>query len=156
MPTSPKPEDMRLESSLNVMPEGSLCDLPNAVYAEETREREHQVPEERPQGNPFATSIEGTPKTYVKIKSESNMREVPRRIQRTREVSREDAIASTRQFFAAVHERSRGTTTEEPITTASGRNENDVPVPANVPITPDVPEAEATETEARSPRTFFA
>ena len=42
MPTSPKPEDMRLESSLNVMPEGSLGDLPNAVNAEETREREHR------------------------------------------------------------------------------------------------------------------
>ena len=26
--TSPKPEDMRLEPSLNVMPEGSLGDLP--------------------------------------------------------------------------------------------------------------------------------
>ena len=43
------------------MPEGSLGDLPNAVNAEETREREHQVPEERPQGTPFATSVEGTP-----------------------------------------------------------------------------------------------
>ena len=39
--TLPKPEDMRLEPSLNVMPEGSLGDLPNAVNAEETREREH-------------------------------------------------------------------------------------------------------------------
>ena len=42
-PTSPKPEDMRLEPSLNVMPEGSLGDLPNAVNAEETRERGHQI-----------------------------------------------------------------------------------------------------------------
>ena len=38
---------MRLEPSLNVMPEGSLGDLPSAVNVEETREREHQVPEER-------------------------------------------------------------------------------------------------------------
>ena len=37
--TLAKPEDMRLEQSLNVMPEGSLGDLPNAVNAEETRER---------------------------------------------------------------------------------------------------------------------
>ena len=37
-PTLPKSEDMRLEPSLNVMPEGSLGDLPNAVNAEETRE----------------------------------------------------------------------------------------------------------------------
>ena len=46
--TLPKPADMRLEPSLNVMPEGSLGDLPNAVNVEETREREYQIPEERP------------------------------------------------------------------------------------------------------------
>ena len=154
-PTSPRHEDMRLEPSLNVTLEGSLGDLPNAVNAEVTREREHQVPEERPQGTPFETSIEGTPETHIKVKSESNIREAPRRIQRTREASREDVIASTRQFFATIHERSRGTTTGGPIVTSSDRNENDVPIPSNVPTTPDVPEAEATETETRSPRTFL-
>ena len=97
--TSPKPEDMRLELSLNVMPEGSLGDLPNTVNAEETREREHQIPEERPQRKPFETPIEGSHETHVKAKSESNIREAPRRIQRTREASREDAIASTHQFL---------------------------------------------------------
>ena len=89
-PTLPKPEDMRLEPSLNVMPEGSLGDLPNAVNAEETREREHQISEERPQRTPFETPIEGSPETRVKTKTESNIREAPRRIQRTREASRED------------------------------------------------------------------
>ena len=97
--TLPKPEDMRLEPSLNVMPEESLGDLPNAVNAEETREREHQVPEERLQRTPFETQIEGSPETHVKTKTESNIREAPRRIQRTREASREDAIASTHQFL---------------------------------------------------------
>ena len=154
-PTSPRHENMRLEPSLNVMPERSLVDLPNAVNAEETREREHQVPEERPQGTPFETSIEGTPETHVKVKSESNLREAPRRIQRIKEGSGEDAIASTQQCFAAVHERSRGTTTGEPIATLSDKNENDVPIPSNIPITPDVPEAEATEAETTSPRTFL-
>ena len=52
-PTSPRHEDMRLEPSLNVTLEGSLGDLPTAVNTEEAREREHQVPEERPQGAPF-------------------------------------------------------------------------------------------------------
>ena len=94
-PTSPRHEDMRLDPSLNVMPEGSLGDLPNAVNTEETREREHHVPEERSQDTPFETSIEGTPDTHVKVKPESNVRETPRRVQRTREASREDAIAST-------------------------------------------------------------
>ena len=49
-PASPRPEDMRLDPSLNVMPEGSLGDLPTTVNTEEAREREHQVPEERLQG----------------------------------------------------------------------------------------------------------
>ena len=93
-PTSPRHEDMRLDLSLKVMPEGSLGDLPTAVNTEEARERE-QVPEERPQKAPLETSNEGTPDTLLKVKPESNIREAPRRTQRTREASREDAIAST-------------------------------------------------------------
>ena len=112
-PTSPRHEDMRLDPSLNVMPEGPLGDLPTAVN-EEVRKREHQVPEERPQETPFKTSIEGTPDTHLKVKPESNIREALRRIQRTREASREDAIASTQQFFAAVNDMNRGNTTEGP------------------------------------------
>ena len=93
--TSPRPEDMRLEPSLNVSPEGSLGDLPNAVNAEKTMEREHQISEERSQRTPFETPIEGPPETHVKAKSEGNIREAPRRIQGTREASREDAIPVT-------------------------------------------------------------
>ena len=39
--------------------------------------------------------------------------------------------------------------------TSSDRNENDVAISSNIPITPDIPEAEATETKTRSPRTFL-
>ena len=85
---------MRLDPSLDMILEGSLGDLPTAVNGE-AREREHQVPEERPQGAPFETSIEETPDTHLKLKPESNIMETPRRIQRTREASRGDAIAST-------------------------------------------------------------
>ena len=45
-PTSPRHEDMQLDPSLNVTPEGSLGDLPTAIN-EEARRREHQVPEGR-------------------------------------------------------------------------------------------------------------
>ena len=90
----------------------------------------------------------------MKTKTESNIREAPRRIQRAREESREDAIASTHQSFAAVHERSRDTTAEEPTVTTAERNENNVVIPSNIPVTPDTHEAEATETETSSPRTF--
>ena len=146
---------MRLEPSWNAMPEGSIGDLPGAVNAEETREREHQSSVERPQGIPYDTPIEGFPETHAKVTSESNRREVHRRTERTREASREDVIASTHQFFAAVHERDRDIAAEEPIVTSSDRNENDVVIPSNIPITPDIPEAEATETETRNPRTFL-
>ena len=65
-PTSPRHEDKSLDPSLNVTPEGSLGDLPTAVNTEEAREREHQVPEEGPQGALFINgeaSIEETPET---------------------------------------------------------------------------------------------
>ena len=83
------------------MPERSLGGLPTAVNTEEAREGEHQVPEERPQGAPFInieTSIEGTPETLLKVEPRNNVKETPRRIQRTRKASREDAIASTTVF----------------------------------------------------------
>ena len=139
------------------MLEGSLGDMPTAVN-EEARRREHQVPEERLQETPFMTSIKGAPDTHLKVKPESNIREAPRRIQRTREVSREDAIASTQQFFATVNERNRSNVTEGPVAIMSevcNRNENDVPATSTpaVDITSVVPEAETTET--RSPRTFL-
>ena len=142
------------------MPEGSLNNLPAVVKdIEEAREKGHQVPEEGLQRGPsinVKALIEGTPETLLKIKTENHVRESPRRIQRTREASREDPIASTRRFFATVNERSRGTITEGPVKTLSdvcGRNENDVLVTSTsvAPTTPVVPEAETTETETRSP-----
>ena len=83
------------------------------------------------------------------------MKETPRRNQRTREASRENGTASTQQFFATVHERSRGAAIERPVMTSPDRNENDIPIASNVPATLDVPETEATETEERNPRSFL-
>ena len=46
--TPPKHEDMKMDSTLNVTPEGSLSDLPVTVGGvEESREGTHQVSEER-------------------------------------------------------------------------------------------------------------
>ena len=95
-PTTPKPEDMRLDPSLDLTLEGSLGDLPATVgNTEEAREREYQAPEERPQGNPFEVANEGIPDTQLKAGPESHIKEASRRIQRTREASREETIAST-------------------------------------------------------------
>ena len=99
---------MRLDPSLNLTPEGSLGDLLATLgNTEEAREREYQAPEERPQGTPFEVANEGIPDTHLKARPESHIKEEPGRIQRTREASREEAIASTQQFFAAVDDRNR-------------------------------------------------
>ena len=87
---------MRLDPSLNLTLGGSLDDLPTALdNTEDAREREYQAPEERPQGTPFKVANEGIPDTHLKFGPESHIKEAPRRIQRTREASREEAIAST-------------------------------------------------------------
>ena len=78
-----------------------------------------------------------------------------RRIQRTREASREDAIASTRHFFASVNRQNRNTMTELPAETTtddSGGNNLNIPVTSATHI---VTEAKTTEAETRSPRTFL-
>ena len=148
-----------MDSTLNITPEGSLGDLPATVGGvEETREGTHQVSEERLQdGSPSTkviTSTEETPKTLLKVAPERNLSQVesPRRIQRTREASREDAIASTRQFFASDSEQNRVTTMELPIETstdASGGNTMNL----NTPITSATPIVTVAET--RRPRTFL-
>ena len=96
MPTTPRHEDMRLDPSLNVTPEGPLGDLLAAVgHVEEDRVGEHQPPRERSQGASSETANVGISDTHLKTKPESDTREAPQRIQRTREASREDALAST-------------------------------------------------------------
>ena len=53
------------------------------------------APERKLPEAPLENIIEGICDTHPKIKPESHTKEVPRRTQRTREVSREEAIAST-------------------------------------------------------------
>ena len=100
MPTTPRHEDMRLDLSLNVTPEGSLGDLPSAVdHAEEDRIRENQPPRERSQGATFETADVGISDMHLKTKPKRDTREAYQRVQRTREASREDALASTQHFL---------------------------------------------------------
>ena len=161
-PTPPRQEDMRLDSTLNVTLEGSLGDLPAVVGGmEEAKEGTHQVSEETTRGpsTNVKTSMAGTPKTLLKEAPERNVNQErsPKRIQRTREVSKKDAIASTRQFCALVNERNRGSIMEVPIETApdtSGRNAVSHHVPViSPPVTSTTPIV--TEAETRGPRTFL-
>ena len=89
--------------------------------------------------------------------TERNLTQVesPRRIQRTREASREDAIALTRHFFASIDGQNRTIMTELPAgmtTDVSGGNNLNIPVTSATPI---VTEAETMEAETRSPGTFL-
>ena len=70
----------------------------------------------------IVASREETPTTFVKMvpgrdSSEQGFNQVepPRRILRTREASREDALASTRQFFATVNEKNQVVMSELPL-----------------------------------------
>ena len=100
MPTTPRHEDMRLDPSLNVTPEGSLVDLPAAVdHMAEDRDRKNQLPEKKLQEAPSETANVGVSDTHLKTKPERDIREAPQRIQRSREASREEALVSMRQFL---------------------------------------------------------
>ena len=77
-PTPPRHKDMRMDSTLNVIPEGSLGDLPAAVGGvEETREEMHQISrhERIPYSNAI-TSTEETPETNLKVATERNSTQV--------------------------------------------------------------------------------
>ena len=95
-PTTPKCEDMKLDSTLNVTPEGSLVDQPAAVgNIAEDRERKNQLPKEGLQGTSSETAYMEIPDTSVKTVPVSTTREVHRVIQRTKIASMKEAIAST-------------------------------------------------------------
>ena len=133
-PTTPRCEDMRLDPTLNVTPEGSLVDQSAAVCKiAEDRERKHQLPEEGLQGTSSETAYMEIPDTCVNTVHVSTTREVPRVIQRTKEVSREEAIASPQQFFAAVDRRNTNISTGSPTVVSAEVHERDV---TEVPNTP--------------------
>ena len=150
---------MRVDSTLNVTPEGSLNDLPAAVGGvEEARGRTHQVSREKLQDGSLSinamTLTEETPNTLLKVAPGRNLSQVepPRRIQRTREASREDCITSTRKFFASVNEQNQVTTTELPVETSADTSRGNT-MNLNIPVTSATPTV--TEVETRSPRTFL-
>ena len=66
------------------------------------------------------------PDTHVRMVPISTAGEVPRVIQRTKEVSREEAIASTRQFFATVDRRNTNISTGSPTVISAEVHERDI------------------------------
>ena len=98
-PHTPRSEDMRLEPTLNVTPEGSLTDIPTVVR----RETEEQVLERETLGMSSETAYRDFPNTQVKSIAEELER--PTTLCGTKEASKAEVLASTRQFFAAMDQR---------------------------------------------------
>ena len=158
---------MRMDSTLDVTPEGSLSDLPTAVGGAEDSRREQrtqETPENEIRGACPSTLIvtltEEIPSTFVKTvpgrdsnEQGFNQVEPPKRILRTREANQEDALASTRHFFATVNEQNQVVMLELPEEVPTVAAEGDTTINPNVPITSTT--TTITETETRSPRTFL-
>ena len=124
----------------------------------EDRERKKQLPEKKQQEAPSELVNVGIPDRHLKSISGRDTREAPCRIQRTREASREEASASTRQFFATVEKRNRHDSTGRPLGVSSesgGREDLNVPgTSASVVTTPPaVPDVDPIDTS--SPRVIL-
>ena len=171
-PTQPRHEDMRMDSTLNVTPEGSLSDLPAATRGDVGFRKEQQAQEasetEMRGTQPSTTMLyptEEAPYTSVKAVPERGSNEQragqvdpPRRILRTREASQEDALASMRLFFASVNGQNQVVMLELPEevpTVATGRTT----LTSTPAITSTIPTTSATTTiagtEVGSPRMFL-
>ena len=87
----PRSEDMKLEPSLNVTPEGSLTNIPTVVRGE-IRE---QVPERETLGMSTETVYMEFPNTQVKTIPKDPISGIPKSLQGTKEASRVEALAST-------------------------------------------------------------
>ena len=151
--TTPRHEDMRIDKSWNITPERSLISPPAAVSnMTENREQKSQLPEEELQGTSSETAYMEIPDTRMKTVLNNTTTEVPRIIQRTREVSRDEAIMLTRQFFAAVDRRNMNISTSVPTEILAVVHEReDIEVPEVSATTPAVLDVEPRG--ASSPRT---
>ena len=129
-PNTPRNEDMRLEPSLNVTPEGSLADIPT-VIKRETRE---QITEGDLLGTSSETTYMEIPNTRMKTIHKSPSPRVPKSIQGTKEASRAEALASAQQFFAAVNRRNVSVPTGNQLTSIEVRERDNIEV-LDVPTT---------------------
>ena len=145
MPHTPRSEDMKLEQSLNVTPEGSLGDIPTIVKRETLGASSETAYMEFP-----TIQVETTPKESP----------VPKSLPGTKEASRAEVLASTQQFFATIDQRNINVPTENQTTSAEvcDRSElelTEVPtttvVPTTTSATPPIP-MDITLIGASSPR----
>ena len=124
-PNTPRSKDMRLETSLNVTPEGSLADIPT-VIKRETRE---QVPEGDLLGTSSETTYMEIPNTRAKTIHKSPTPGVPKSIQGTKEASRAEVLVSTQQFIAAVDRRNVSVPAGNQLTSIEVHERDNMEVP---------------------------
>ena len=127
-PHTPRSEDMRLEQSLNVTPEGFLNDIPTVVKREALGMSSETTYMEFPN-----TQVESTPKEST----------VPKSLQGTKEASRAEVLASTQQFFAAIDQRNINVPTENQMTSVKVCDRGEIEV-SEVPTTTVVTPTTAT------------
>ena len=122
-PHTPRSENMKLEPSLNVTPEGSLTDIPTIV---ERRTREQLL-----EGETWGTSSEMVymefPNTQVKTIHKDP--DIPKSLQGTKEASRAKVLASTRQFFAAIDQRNMNGSIGDQVTSIEVNEREHIEVP---------------------------
>ena len=125
---TPRSEDMRLEQSLHVTPEESLIDIPTVVKRETL-------------GTSSETTYMEFPNTQVEtIPKEST---VPKSLQGTKEASRAEVLASTRQFFAAIDQRNMNVPMENQVASVEICDRGELEV-SEVPTTAVVTTTAAT------------
>ena len=127
-PHTPRSEDMKLEPSLNVTPEGSLTDIPTVVK----RTTREQLLEGETLGTSSETAYMEFPNTQVKTIPKDSER--PKSLQGTKEASRAEVLASTRQFFAAIDQRNRNVSIGNQVTSVEAHERENIEVP-DVPTT---------------------
>ena len=93
----PLSEDMRLEPTLNITPEGSLTDIPTVMEREAI-------------GTSSDTAYMDFPYTQVKARPKESTK--PTTLHGTKEASQAEVLASTRQFFAKIPARDQITPSE--------------------------------------------
>ena len=147
-PTVPTYEDMKMETPIHVTPEESLEGLSAAIGGTEDESITSQ-PSDHVKGLITSVAPPSSIETRPKVMSESRgQEELPGGTEITREMSREDAIATTRHFFGVDTERSSAT--DVPVTTTVSVPQTDTPPVTSVPV-----EIEHQEPETSPVRTFL-
>ena len=124
-PHTPGNDDMRLDPSLNITPEGSLIDIPTVVK----KETPEQISEREIMGTSSETAYMELPSTQVKTVPKKTIPGVSKPIRGTKEASRAEVLVTTRQFFAAVDQRNRKVPTENLVTPAEAREGENIEAP---------------------------